>query len=193
MNSFAELIRAARTCRRFEEDKRVEAATLRKMVDIVRITSSAANKQPLRYYTVSSPEACAKVFPHLKWAGALPQWPGPVEGERPTGYIVACSAHGDNLFVHFDIGIVGQTMQLLATDLGLGCCMFNNFSRDKVREALNIPEELEVSLVIALGAAKEVRKIVDAKVTDKLLYWRDDEQVHYVPKLTLDQVLLGEF
>jgi len=192
MTMFVELVRAARTCRRFEEDKRVDPAILRQMVDTVRITSSAANKQPLRYYTVSSPEVCERVFPHVRWAGALPHWPGPDEGERPTGYIIICSAQGDGLFVHFDMAIAGQTIQLHATELGLGCCMFHSVAREKLREALDIPEDFEISMVVALGAPKEVRQIDDATVGDNLTYWRDDQQVHHVPKLTLAQVLLDE-
>ncbi|MCC8194168.1 MAG: nitroreductase family protein [Deltaproteobacteria bacterium] len=113
MSDFATLLTTARTCRRFEEDKPVASATLRKIVDAVRITSSCANRQPLRYYTVTSPDVRARVFPHIKWAGALPEWPGPAEGERPTGYIVICSAQPDGLFVHYDTGIAAQSMQCM--------------------------------------------------------------------------------
>ena len=192
MGNFADLILAARTCRRFEEDKPVSSTTLRQMIDAVRITSSASNRQPLRYYTVSTPAVCAQVFPHAKWAGSLPKWPGPIEGERPTGYIVICNAQANNQFVNFDIGIAAQSLQLYATELGLGCCMFYSFSREPVRKILAIPADIEVSLLLAFGAPKEVRKLIDATLNDNLAYWRDEQQVHYVPKLTIDQVLLGE-
>ncbi|MCC8194167.1 MAG: nitroreductase family protein [Deltaproteobacteria bacterium] len=81
---------------------------------------------------------------------------------------------------------------MYAAELGLGCCMINNFSRNDIREILEIPDQLEVALLLAFGAPREVRRIVDAKVGDKLQYWRDGQQVHHVPKLTLDQVLMGE-
>ena len=192
MSDFAELVRAARTCRRFEEDKPVSAEILRHLVDTARITSSAANLQPLRYYIVSSPDVCAQVFPNAKWAGALPQWSGPDEGERPRGYIVVCATQPDKAMTHYDLGIVVQTMQLHAFSLGLGCCIFNNFSREPLRETLNIPADLDICMLLAFGVAKEVRHIVDAKIGDSLKYWRDEQQVHYVPKLTLGQVLLDE-
>ena len=43
------LIRRCRTCRRFHADHPVDAATLRDLVDLARLSASAANKQPVRY------------------------------------------------------------------------------------------------------------------------------------------------
>ena len=192
LQTVADLLRAARTCRRFVEDAPVGPAALRQIVDAVRVASSCVNRQPLRYYTVSDPEIRGQLFPGIRWAGALPDWDGPTEGERPTGYIVICSAQPASMFVHYDIGIAAQSMQLCATAMGLGCCMVNNFAKDTTREALGIPDDLEVMLLLAFGAPLEVRRIEDAGAADSLKYWRDEHNVHHVPKLTLDQVLLAE-
>ena len=110
MDSFAQLLRDARTCRRFDESRPVPPAVLRQIVDDVRITSCCVNRQPLRYYTVSTPAVCAQVFPHLKWAAAL-AWEGPSEGERPTGYIAICSTLPPSRNVYYDAGIAGQSMR----------------------------------------------------------------------------------
>ncbi len=191
MDTFAELIRAARTCRRFAAEKPLPEGFLRKMVDTVRLTSSCSNRQPLRYITVTRPETRAAVFPHIKWAAAI-QWEGPAEDERPTGYVAICSVQEPALFVYYDTAIAAQTMQLYAADMGIGCCMINNFSRPGLREALAVPEAIEPMLVLAFGYPREERRLVEAKPGDSLKYWRDGNNVHYVPKLTLDQVLLGE-
>ena len=79
-----------------------------------------------------------------------------------------------------------------AADKGLGCCMIGNFLPDPVRAALQIPADLEIMLLLAFGVPKEIRRLADAGKGDSLRYWRDEQGVHYVPKLTLDQVLLGE-
>jgi len=53
-------------------------------------------------------EQNAKIFQHLRWAAALAPWPGPAEGERPTGYIVIL---GDNRIWRrwdWDCGIVAR-------------------------------------------------------------------------------------
>lgn len=191
MQSFEELARAARTCRRFDESVPVTAATLRRMLDTARIASCCHNQQALRYITASTPEICGRVFPRIQWAGAL-EWAGPDQGERPTGYILICSARPESKFVHYDTAIAAETLQLHATDLGLGCCMIHNFARDAVREILGVPEGIIPLLLLAFGAPVEERRIADARIGGDLRYWRDEQNVHHVPKLTLDQVLLAE-
>lgn len=192
MNDFSELVKAARSCRRFYEDKPVSAMTLRQLVDCARVASSCANRQPLRYLNIIDPALRAELFPHLKWAGLLKNWPGPAEGERPTGYILIGSVSPPGMFVYYDTAIAAQTMQLHAWTMGLGCCMINNFSRDAVREILEIPQDMEPMLVLAFGAPKEERRLAEARPGDTLAYWRDERGVHYVPKLTLESILLAE-
>lgn len=192
MPSFADLIRTARTCRRFDETSLLPASLLREMVDDVRITSCCNNRQPLRYITVTNPAVCGHVFPHLKWAASLADWNGPEMGERPTGYILICSIRPVSNLTYYDTGIAGQSLQLDATDRGLGCCMIHNFSRARLREILEIPADVAPILLLALGFPREERRITDANLGDNLVYWRDEKGVHHVPKLTLDQVLLAE-
>ena len=61
------------------------------MVDNTRLTASASNAQALKFKIVNTPAECAKVFSTVKWAGALTDWDGPAEGERPSAYIIiAC-------------------------------------------------------------------------------------------------------
>lgn len=191
MTSFADLVRAARSCRRFDESAPLPAGTLRSLVDTARVVSSCINRQPLRYIAASSPEACARVFPHTKWAAAL-KWDGPQPGERPTGYILICSAQPASMFVYYDTAIAAQTMQLHATEQGLGCCMVNNFARAPIQEALGVPADVEPMLLLAFGLPAEERRLEDAAIGDDLKYWRDEQGVHHVPKLALDQVLLDE-
>ena len=79
------LVRRARTCRRFDESMRVPREFLLELAELVHLTPCGANAQRLRFHVVSGAEDCARVFDELAWAGALKDWPGPAEGERPTG------------------------------------------------------------------------------------------------------------
>ena len=159
-----------------------------KTVDIARNTASGANNQPLRYKVVCDEESNKKVFDTLKWAGALPDWDGPVEGERPAGYIIICSA--SSVSAPRDEGIAAQTILLAANEVNLGGCMFASVNIPKLNEELSIPEGMTARLVIALGYPKEQVVIDEVSEGANLKYYRDDNQVHHVPKLKLENVLL---
>ena len=73
------------------EDEKIPAEALRELVDLARMTASTANSQALKFRICSTEEENEQVFGTLKWAGALPDWDGPVKGERPSAYpIILC-------------------------------------------------------------------------------------------------------
>ena len=88
MAMIADLIRKNRSCRRFYQDHMVTPETLKQLVDLARLSPSAANLQPLKYILCTTPEKNARVFSCLGWAAYLKDWPGPKQGERPAGYII---------------------------------------------------------------------------------------------------------
>ena len=71
--------------------------------------------------------------------------------------------------------------------------MIASFDHAGVSELVRLPEELRPTLVLGLGVAKEVRRVADVPESGALGYWRDAEQVHYVPKLALDKLVLNRF
>lgn len=187
---FLELVTKARTCRRFHETA-LPAGTLEWLVSCARVTPCAGNAQALRFAAVASPEACAAVFPALKWAGMLTDWDGPEEGERPTGYLVLLGETGARAKLNaIDAGIAAQTIQLAAQTRDLGCCIFLSFDPRVLRTVLDIPEALEPLLVLALGVQKEQRCVEVMDETGSARYWRDAEGVHHVPKRALEALLI---
>lgn len=185
-----DIVQKSRSYRRFQEDFQVQEQTLRDLVELTRFAPSGGNLQPLKYLLSADHEKNDMIFQTLKWAGYLKDWPGPEKGERPSAYVVI---FGDkDITTHFgcDHGIAAQTILLGAVEQGLGGCMIGAFHREKLRTVLNIPEQLEVLLVIALG--KPVEEVVtDAVSADgNIRYWRDDKQVHHVPKRALEDIVL---
>jgi nitroreductase len=83
-----ELVLKNRSYRRFHQDASVSLETLRELLDLARLSVSAANVQPLKFILSADAPKNALIFPHLAWAGYLKDWPGPVEGERPAAYII---------------------------------------------------------------------------------------------------------
>jgi nitroreductase len=188
--NLTELLRNNRSYRRFHEDQPLDEATLRGLVEKTRLCPSSANRQPLKYLLACSPEDRAKIFPQLAWAGALADWPGPAEGERPAAYIVILGDVEISSTFHVDSGIAAQSILLAAVERGLGGCMIGSIQRDALRKALGIPDRFAIALVIALGKPKETVVLEDAKSPTDVVYWRDEQGVHHVPKRPLEELLV---
>ena len=183
--NLTKLIKKARSFRRFNEKSPIPETELLRFVDTVRFVPSAGNTQTLRYMIVPH-EKCHLLFPHLKWAGFLKDWDCPEEGERPTGYIILLAKGTPS----HDVGIAGQTLQLLATEAGYGACMFGSIDREKVKKAFSIPEELSIQLIVAFGQPAE-SIVLETGTPEALEYWRDDNDIHHVPKLPLKDILIS--
>lgn len=186
-----EIIEKSRSYRRFYEEHRIDQKELMELVELGRLSPSGSNLQPLKYILSCSSEKNELIFPLLGWAGYLKDWPGPVTGERPSGYIVIL---GDkNICGSFDrdLGIAAQSMLLGAAEKGLGGCMIGNIKRNELRAALDINEQYEILLVIALGKPKENVIIETIKPEGDIKYWRDEEGNHHVPKRRLEDLIIG--
>jgi len=183
-----DLLRINRSYRRFEQQP-IDRQTLVDLIALTRLCPSAANRQPLKYLLAWTPEQTAAIFPHLRWAAALTDWPGPAPEERPPAYIVVL---GDTRIWRrwdWDTGIVCQSMLLAATEQGLGGCMIGSLDQPGLRATLRLPEHLEILLVLALGKPKETVVLEDGPPEPRP-YWRDPEQTHHVPKRPLADLLV---
>lgn len=190
MTDFHELVEAARSCRRFVTSSPLGMKDLEMLADCARLSPSGRNAQELRFCLVSDPRACAAVYPLLTWAAALKDWGGPIPEERPTGYIVILAPVKVSATQGIDIGIAMQTIQLAATSRGWGCCPIATFNKEKLVAALSLPEGYTPALVLALGVAKEIRHAVTVRAGESLNYYRDEQAVHYVPKIALEDLVL---
>ena len=186
-----ELVYRNRSYRRFREAKRVSRELLLDLVDLARMSPSGRNIQSLKYYLSADVALNERVYPLLAWAGYLKDWDGPVEGERPSAYIVMLEdtlvAQG---MVH-DQGIAAQSILLGAVEKGLGGCIIASVKKEALSKVLGLPDHLKVALVIALGEPLE-EVVVDPVGPDgDIKYWRDDSQVHHLPKRSLKEIVVG--
>ena len=176
-----------RTYRRFLQDP-VPEDILRYALECARIASSASNKQPLRYYAVSSPEKVEKMQSLVKFAGALPPEIGtPRKGEQPTAYIVICET-GKPGAADVDTGIAAHTIAASLCEKGYGSCMMGNILRGEIKELLEVPEEWNVRLAIAIGKPGCTSTLVEMK-DDEFKYWVDEDRNYYVPKRSFDDIV----
>ncbi len=184
-----ELIKTNRTRRRFEESFHVEYEILEDLVNLARLSPSGANKQPLKYLIFNEAGDCRRIFPQTLWAAYLKDWPGPSEGERPSAYIIILGDKSISESFGVDHGIAAQSIMLGAVEKGLGGCIIASIRKAELRNELNIPERYEILLVLAIG--KPVENVVVEMIRDgDVRYWHDENNVHHVPKRTLDEIIL---
>ena len=185
-----ELVTKNRSYRRFYENEPVGESTLRDLVDLGRLSPTGRNLQPLKYMLSCDPQKNDLIFPQLSWAGYLGGWK-PAEGERPAAYIIVLGDKELTTNFGIDPGIAAQSILLGAVEQGLGGCMISSIRRIELAKLLNIPERYEILLVIALGKPKEVVQLEPMNESGDVKYWRDEAQVHHLPKRALKDIIIG--
>ncbi|MBU4227315.1 nitroreductase family protein [bacterium] len=185
-----DLVKKNRSYRRFYEDFTIERNTLEELVDLARLSASAANRQPLKYILSCEKNKNDLIFPTLAWAGYLKDWPGPAEGERPSAYIVMLNDTEITKNYWCDPGIAAQSILLGATEKGLGGCIFASAKRDELRFALKINERYKILYVLSIGKPKEKVVLETVGNDGDIKYWRDVQGVHHVPKRPLEEIII---
>ena len=190
MKELRDLVLKTRSYRRFDQQVPIQLETLKALVDLARLSASAANRQPLKYILSCDRQANARIFPHTRWAAYLQDWGGPAEGERPTAYVVILGDTEVSANFGCDHGIAAQSIMLGATEKGLGGCMIGSIDRARLREELDIPDRYEILLILALGKPAERVVVEEVGPDGDIKYYRDAEDVHHVPKRALDELIL---
>ena len=183
-----ELIKKRRTVRKFKRTPLTREKLL-SYVDSARVAPSAANMQALKYAVVYGKTA-EKIFPLVKFAGYLPDY-NPSFDEQPSAYIVICAdtdirKTGNDI----DIGIAAEHIVLSALSDGVGSCLMGAIDREAIAKLLKLPENLTVSLVVALGYPDEEQK--EAEFKGDIKYYLEDNVI-CVPKRSLKEILAGEY
>jgi nitroreductase len=184
-----DLILKNRSYRRFFQEEKISREQLLAWIDLARLSASGRNSQSLKYILSIDDAMNAQIFEHLSWAGYLSDWDGPEDGERPSAYIVML--HDKSIAQNYfcDDGIAMQSMLLGATEAGFGGCMLYSINRTKLRELLKLTDQFDIVGILALGKPKET-VVLDEVIGGNIKYWRDENQVHHVPKRALDEIIL---
>ncbi len=186
-----ELIKKARSYRRFDESFKIDKSELLEIVKNLRFISSPKNAQPLKYIISTDDALNERIFDTLKWAAYLREWDGPKKGQRPTAYIVILrdlNISSDNYYI-FDAGIAIQTIMLQLAEKGLGGCSIAAIDREKLSKILSLNDNFEIVCVEAIGKPAENVVICDVKNGD-IRYFRDENGTHFVPKRSVDELIV---
>lgn len=189
--NFRDLVKMNRSYRRFDEQFKIERETLVDLIGLARHAASGRNAQPLKYFLSNDVELNEQIFPTLSWAGYFPAWQGPEKGERPSAYIVVLLDHSISENYFCDDGIAMQNILLGATGEGLGGCIIRSINKPQLSACLNLSDRYEIIDVVALGKPVETVVITDLAEDGDIRYYRDDKGIHYVPKRSLEELIIN--
>ncbi len=184
-----DLVKRARSYRRYDPTKPLSKDDLKAFVEAARLTPSAGNLQRLRYLAVTEKSEVLTLTKEVKWAGYLSDWDGPADSEAPAAYLILLSPESTGVS-QIDVGIAAETILLAAAEAGVGGCMILNFPREALTERYKLVSNYKIELVISLGVPAEKVEIETVK-EDNVRYYRDENDVHHVPKRALSEVFLS--
>ena len=128
------------------QDKPIAHETLERILEAARLSPSAVNRQPWHFIVVTE-KAKRKALSRGAFAKFLIQAPV---------VIVAC---GDKKaspdWYAVDTSLAVENMVLTAVNEALGTCCVGSFNDADVKMVLNIPNNFEVLVMIAVGYPKE--------------------------------------
>ncbi|MDQ7093855.1 nitroreductase family protein [Desulfosporosinus sp. PR] len=156
--NFLELAQTRRSLRTYL-DKPVEKEKLEYVLETARLAPSWKNMQCWRFIVVEGRAEKA----------ALAESMGDMNPGRKalTGapvVVVLCAVPKESEvwegkdFMMLDAGLAMEHLILAATEQGLGTCWQGLFAEQKVKEALNVPEDVRVLAMTPLGYAAEERR-----------------------------------
>jgi nitroreductase len=148
-----EAIRKRYSCRAYQ-DKPIEADKLQKLLEAARLAPSAKNLQDWRFVVVTEKEKkqrlseAANNQSFIAGAGAV------IVACSISDYVMRCGQPAGPI----DVAIAMEHMCLAATELGLASCWVGSFYPDKVRAVVNVPENVTIIELLAIGYPADTQK-----------------------------------
>ena len=182
-----------RSIRRFK-DKPVPYEVLEKCVDAGRLAPCGHNHQVCEYIIINDAEVLPGIFENIGGSMKLPpEKGGPRPENTPKAYVIILinkSWEGDanrRRISLYDVGLAAENIILVAYEQGIGACPILMFNENNLKPVLNIPDEYDMALVIAMGYPDE--SPVAEVATDSVEGWLDDNLVRHIPKRRLEDIV----
>ena len=147
-----EAIRRRRSIRGYL-NKPIEDKKLRLILEAGRLAPSAGNRQEWRFIIVRDKSKRDRLMQAAKGQAFVREAPVVIAccADEPTQHIMTCG----QLCYPIDVAIAIDHMTLKAVEEGLGTCWVGAFYEDKVKEILNIPDNIRVVEMLAVGYPKD--------------------------------------
>lgn len=182
-----------RSIRRFKE-KAVPYPALEKCIDAARLAPCGRNQQLCEYIVINDKVVLPGIFENIGGSLKLPpDKGGPTPGQTPKAYTIVLinkakeEAANRRQVTLIDVGLAAANIILTAMEQGIGCCPIRMFNEKDLKLILEIPDNYEIVLVIAMGYPDEAP--VAEVAADSLSIWVDDKGIRHVPKRKLADVI----
>jgi nitroreductase len=143
-------IKTRRSIRKYKSQP-VEKDKLNAVLEAARLAPSARNTQSWKFIAVTDKKVIEKLKQACCNQGFVGEAPVVIVACATRRHIMTCGQPSDII----DLSIATSFMLLEACEQGLGTCWLGAFHADKVKEALNIPDDIEVVAVTPLGYPDE--------------------------------------
>lgn len=160
-----ECLISRRSIRKYVQ-KPVSRQDMENVVEVAQMASSWENTQPIRYVAVMDRELKNRIADEA--AEKFP-WNTKNIHEAPALMVLCCvkglsgyevdgtvSTAKNTHWQSFDAGMAADHFCLAANALGLGTLLMGRYDEEIVKDILSLPEEYEVSCLIAIGSPKEI-------------------------------------
>ncbi len=169
--------------------KEIEPEKLNAIMDDVVLAHCGNNRQLLRYAVVCSKEVRDQIAGQIHFAALLPrEIADPKPEEEPAAYIIILEPSPSSRVNDIDLGIAAEVITDCACEEGIGSCMMLNFNKTEVGKILQLPENLEAGMVIALGYSCHESHVVPLKKGGDTAYKVNDDYNFTVPKYNAEDV-----
>ncbi|MBR3933683.1 MAG: nitroreductase family protein [Clostridia bacterium] len=184
-----EAIKKRRTIRKFK-DIPLKEEDIMQIIDCARLAPYASNLQPLKFSVVTDKETRLKMYPHIKYAGYIPDWDPEFEETPPVFIIVLNDTNIKTTKTsEVDSGAAVAHMCLAATELGIDTCWFGSVGKKEIKEMLSFPEHLDITYVLGLGYGAQTGEYEDIKNNDHRYYFDENGNVR-VPKRSMEEIII---
>jgi nitroreductase len=164
MNDILELIKARRSIRRYQK-KEVPKEVIERLIEAARWAPSGVNIQPWHFVAVTREDLRRKVGAQAKFFFIKSRH----VYEAPL-LIVICG-NTKSAFHMVDCCLAGANIIMEAISLGLGTCWIGAFNEKRIKEILEIPEEMRVIGLITVGYPAETPSPPPKLTLSEILHW----------------------
>ncbi len=159
------LLKSRRSIRIYQ-DKPIPQDLLLQILEAGRWAPTGANLQPWHFIVVTDAETRKRIgevarFFFIKFSHV----------EKAPVVLVLGFDTRKGKYGRYDATLAGGNMMTIATSLGLGTCWIGAFDEPKVKEILEIPENIEVIGLITLGYSEEKAEAPPRVELEKIVHW----------------------